>query len=334
MGYPKVLVTGYPRFSNFDENVSEKLIQLMNDVEYQPLEVCTSLLSVDKKGANSIAQRINNGENFDAIIHLGFSNSREIISLERFAHNQFEMNEPDNSGRMITSGKIIEDDLEVYETTAPIQIINDKFNDIDYVSWSSDPGRFVCNETYFRTLSSISNNITTINGPPTIFIHLPSEKHIDLLTQLQVIENIIECMTFKPQIDVVGGLIFDIHGRILSCKRPNGGTWEGWWEFPGGKIEHGEDVFQALNRELIEELDINVNPIKIEEKVNFDYGNRKIELTIINCGIISGDQITLIEHEEMRWLSQEELLDVNWLPADRPILEKWFNRGLPNLPLD
>ena len=83
----------------------------MNDVEYQPLEVCTSLLSVDKKGANSIAQRINNGENFDAIIHLGFSNSREIISLERFAHNQFEMNEPDNSGRMITSGKIIEDDV-------------------------------------------------------------------------------------------------------------------------------------------------------------------------------------------------------------------------------
>ena len=334
MGYPKVLVTGYPRFSNFDENVSEKLIQLMNDIEYQPLEVYTSLLSVDKKGANSIAQRINNGENFDAIIHLGFSNSREIISLERFAHNQFEMNEPDNSGRMITSGKIIEDDLEVYETTAPIQIINDKFNDIDYVSWSSDPGRFVCNETYFRTLSSISNNITTINGPPTIFIHLPNEKHIDLLTQLQVIENIIECMTFKPQIDVVGGLIFDIHGRILSCKRPNGGTWEGWWESPGGKIEHGENVFQALNRELIEELDINVNPIKIEEKVNFDYGNRKIELTIINCGIISGDQITLIEHEEMRWLSQEELLDVNWLPADRPILEKWFNRGLPNLPLD
>ena len=128
----------------------------------------------------------------------------------------------------------------------------------------------------------------------------------------------------------------DWRNKILCFKRgPHKYSYIGnKYEFPGGKIEHGEDVFQALNRELIEELDINVNPIKIEEKVNFDYGNRKIELTIINCGIISGDQITLIEHEEMRWLSQEELLDVNWLPADRPILEKWFNRGLPNLPLD
>ena len=334
MGNSKVLVTGYPRFSNFDENISEKLMKLVNDIDFQSIEVYTSLLSVDKKGSNSIAQRINNNENFDAIIHLGFSSSREIISLEKFAYNQYKMNEPDNSGRMITSGKIIEDDLEVYETTAPIKIIDDKFDAIDYVSWSSDPGRFVCNETYFRTLSTIFNNTLIIKKPSTLFIHLPNEKHIDLLTQLEVVKNIIECMIFKPQIEVVGGLIFDIHGRILSCKRPNVGDWGGWWELPGGKIEYGETAFEALNRELIEELDINVNPIKIEEKVIFDYGDREIELTIINCGIISGNQITLIEHEEMRWLSKDELLDVKWLPADLPVLEKWFNQGLPNLPLD
>jgi 8-oxo-dGTP diphosphatase len=333
MGYPKVLVTGYPKFSNFDENISEKLIQLINDIEHRSIEVHTSLLSVDKNGSNSIAQRINDDEYFDAIIHLGFSNSREIISLERFSYNQYGMNEPDNSGRLVTSGKIIEDDSEIHETTAPIKIIDDKFDQINYVSWSSNPGRFVCNETYFRTLSSISNKITNIKNIPTIFIHLPSEKYIHILTQLEVIENIIQCMIIKPKIDVVGGLMFDIYGRILSCKRPNGGTWGGWWEFPGGKIEDGENVFQALQRELIEELDINVNPIKIEEKVTFDYDDRKVELTIINCGIVSENKITLIEHEEMRWLSKEELLDVKWLPADLPILEKWFNQGLPNLPL-
>ena len=83
MGNSKVLVTGYPRFSNFDENISEKLMKLVNDIDFQSIEVYTSLLSVDKKGSNSIAQRINNNENFDAIIHLGFSSSREIISLER-----------------------------------------------------------------------------------------------------------------------------------------------------------------------------------------------------------------------------------------------------------
>ena len=66
----------------------------------------------------------------------------------------------------------------------------------------------------------------------------------------------------------------------------------------------------------------------------FDYIDKQIDLTIINCGIISEDEITLVEHDEMRWLSREELLDVKWLPADLPILEKWFNQGLPNLPQD
>ena len=59
MGYPKVLVTGYPKFSNFDENISEKLIQLINDIEHRSIEVHTSLLSVDKNGSNSTSQRIN-----------------------------------------------------------------------------------------------------------------------------------------------------------------------------------------------------------------------------------------------------------------------------------
>ena len=62
MGNSKVLVTGYPRFSNFDENISEKLMKLVNDIDFQSIEVYTSLLSVDKKGSNSIAQRINNNE--------------------------------------------------------------------------------------------------------------------------------------------------------------------------------------------------------------------------------------------------------------------------------
>ena len=57
-------------------------------------------------------------------------------------------------------------------------------------------------------------------------------------------------------------------------------------------------------------------------------------MTILNCGIISEDEITLVEHDGMKWLSREELLDVKWLPADLPILEKWFNEGLPSLPQD
>ena len=51
---------------------------------------------------------------------------------------------------------------------------------------------------------------------------------------------------------------------------------------------------------------------------------------VLNCGIIEEDRIKLLEHDEMKWLSKEELFDVNWLPADLPIVEKWSIEGIPN----
>ena len=334
MSLPIVLVTGYPKFSNFNENVSEKIIQFMRNRDYGPFELHTLLLPVSEEGSNLTAKKIINGQKFDAIIHLGLSNSRDNISLERFAYNEYKMTENDNSGRCITSGQIIQNDIEIYETTAPMNIINQKFLDQKYVSWSDDPGRFICNETYFTTLSTVSNRSMGNQPIPTIFIHLPNEKKINFMTQLEVVESIIDCMIAKPKLFVVGGLIFDKQGRVLSCKRPKGDQWSGWWEFPGGKIDLGENPYQALTRELSEELNVHVIPIQIEENVVFDYIDKQIDLTILNCGIISEDEITLVEHDGMKWLSREELLDVKWLPADLPILEKWFNEGLPSLPQD
>lgn len=60
----------------------------------------------------------------------------------------------------------------------------------------------------------------------------------------------------KPYIRVAAGLILDTRGRLLLGQRPDGKAWPGWWEFPGGKIESGETVEQALVRELDEELGI------------------------------------------------------------------------------
>ena len=334
MGKPVVLVTGYPKFSNYQDNISEKIIQLLNEKTFSSIEVLTSLLSVDEKGSDNIARRIINHEEFDAIIHLGFSANRDLISLEKFAYNEYAMTNPDNSGRKIVSGQIIKGDLEKYETTVSTNTLDDLFNDYENICWSSDPGRFVCNETYFKTLSALSQSNSQNKTLPVLFIHLPSEENLSLIKQLEIIEKILHCMIVKPKLKVVGGLMFDENGRILSCKRSEKDIWGGWWEFPGGKIEHDENPYQALTREILEELNLQISPSKIEERLIHDYDDYQVELIILNCGTVSKNKITLLEHDDMRWLSREELLEVKWLPADLPILEKWFIHGLPNLPLD
>src|SRR5690554_4934888 len=65
----------------------------------------------------------------------------------------------------------------------------------------------------------------------------------------------------KPYIKVAAGLILDAHGRLLLGQRPEGKPWAGWWELPGGKIEPGESIEQALVRELDEELGIQATQI-------------------------------------------------------------------------
>ena len=78
------------------------------------------------------------------------------------------------------------------------------------------------------------------------------------------------------------------------------------------------------------QLTLNVTPSKIISEQFFSYEDKYVKLILLNCGIIEEDRIHLLEHDEMKWLSKEELLDVNWLPADLPIVEKWFIEGIPN----
>jgi 8-oxo-dGTP diphosphatase len=326
MGRPSVLITGYPKFSNFDNNVSEKILSIIREIDFSDIDIFTELLSVDEEGSELVAKKIDLGHNFDTIIHLGFSSKSKKLRFEKYAYNEYNMSHSDNSGRCVSSGAIIQSQITRHRTNVNEIVINEVFQDDPRVEWSINPGRFVCNETYFKTLNMVKkqNNKTKV-----IFVHLPPENIINIGEQTEIIERLIRCIT-KLYVEVVGALIFDENDRILSCRRPKGKSWPSWWEFPGGKIELGETPFQALSRELKEELSLNVSPSKIIAEQFFDYEDKYVKLMVLNCGIIKEEQIELVEHDKMRWLYKHELFEVNWLPADLPIIEEWFVEGIPS----
>lgn len=123
-------------------------------------------------------------------------------------------------------------------------------------------------------------------------------------------------------IDVVAGLILDSVGRLLACKRPEGKHLGGKWEFPGGKVEEGEDPVAALARELEEELGISVQVGRALTPVVWDYGRGPIRLHPFVCTIISGVPHPH-EHSDIRWCEAAELGLLDWAEADVAILEEW-----------
>lgn len=125
------------------------------------------------------------------------------------------------------------------------------------------------------------------------------------------------------QIEVVAAIIHDADGRIFATQRGYG-EWEGWWEFPGGKMEAGESPEEALRREIWEELETCIVIERLVTTVEWDYPAFHLTMHCYWCHVESGT-LTLKEHEAARWLSTNELESVKWLPADLQILEKIRN---------
>jgi len=124
----------------------------------------------------------------------------------------------------------------------------------------------------------------------------------------------------KPYFDVTAGLIWN-GGRILITKRPVGTHMQGYWEFPGGKKEHGETLEQCLRRELEEELGIEVEVLEPIAKVRYEYEDRIVVLHAFSCKVLSG-QILAREADEVRWVRPEQLRDYSFPPPDLRILAK------------
>ena len=122
------------------------------------------------------------------------------------------------------------------------------------------------------------------------------------------------------QIEVAAAIIHDAEGRIFATQRGYG-EWEGWWEFPGGKMEAGESPEEALRREIWEELETRIVIERLVTTVEWDYPAFHLKMHCYWCHVESGS-LTLKEHEAARWLAKDELESVKWLPADLQLLPK------------
>ena len=115
------------------------------------------------------------------------------------------------------------------------------------------------------------------------------------------------------EIKVVAAII-QKENKILATKRGYG-EFINMWEFPGGKIESGETKEQALVREIKEELNIEINVDKFAIDIEYQYPNFYLFMSCFMCSIKEGS-IELLEHNDGKWITKEELNTLNWLPAD------------------
>ena len=177
-----LLLTGFETFSNFKRNISQQVVELISAEEVFDFKISTTILAVDETGSREVSDRIESGEKFDTILHLGFSENANEILLERYARNNFHMKIADNSGRLLTSGKISPGHA-ILETKVPRNFIDNYLSGYSKISWNEDAGGFVCNETYYRSLLASSE----MHQPVVLFIHLPSEKILSLKEQSGII---------------------------------------------------------------------------------------------------------------------------------------------------
>ena len=124
--------------------------------------------------------------------------------------------------------------------------------------------------------------------------------------------------------DVVAALIWDGE-RFLACQRPANKARALLWEFVGGKVEPGETFQQALIRECREELDIELAVGELFMEVIHEYPDLTVRLSLFNATIASGEP-KLLEHNDLRWITVDEIDDLSFCPADDEILERLKNK--------
>jgi 8-oxo-dGTP diphosphatase len=131
----------------------------------------------------------------------------------------------------------------------------------------------------------------------------------------------------RPIVEVAVGVLVKPDGAILLGQRPDGKPYAGYWEFPGGKIEKDETLFQALHRELVEEIDVSILDAEEFMVLEHDYPHAYVRLHVCLVRRWTGEPKGL-ENQSLAWLESLKLSDMDHfslqpiLPATLPILKK------------
>ena len=119
--------------------------------------------------------------------------------------------------------------------------------------------------------------------------------------------------------EVVAALIWD-QDKFMICQRPAHKARGLLWEFVGGKVEPGETKEQALARECREELAVTMAVGSVFASEVYEYPDLTIRLTLFNAAIVEGEPQKL-EHNDIRWITADEIPNYKFCPADRKFLE-------------
>ena len=182
---PRVLLTGFGPFGSHEINPTESIVNTFPSIlpiknPFGPgsseVSIERRILSVDQQGSTWTAKELELRE-WDAILHLGLCGECTGPRLELLAEDMLDMRIPDNSGRQVTD--VVLSGNGDQASPLPIKKWGIDEWSID-VELSKDAGRFICNETYFRTLQALDTHKFAI---PCLFLHLPSTEHFQVKTQ-------------------------------------------------------------------------------------------------------------------------------------------------------
>ena len=299
----RILVTGFEPFGDHLSNISQDIANSVDGEIVRDCVIESLILSVDESGSRTVSNLLRDNK-YDAIMHLGLAEKAESPRIEMLAKDILDFRIPDNSGRQVISAKISgQGDLS--STISPDDW--DIIRMIDSPVISHDAGEYLCNETLYRTLLALEDNT------PCFFLHLPMLQDDARGLALQCLDRMLR----PPCLDVGAGAI--IHeGKFLAARRAPSEKHAGWWEFPGGKFEEGEDAEACLIREIMEELELEV---EIGDSIGmwiFDHGDVVVRLHVMECRIISGD-MKLHVHDKVVWCDGPD--EVEWLGPDQEIAE-------------
>ena len=321
-----VLVTGFEPFGDHATNISQQIVERLKrelslsgpwDGRKITVSVDTDVLTVDDAGARKTAMRVHDGHRWDAILHLGLCESCDVPRVERLAQDYINMRIPDNQGRQIHN--------------APLDGKGHRGCWLDLTLWdperfpvaftvSSDAGAYLCNETYHCTMKAVCERPSTEPvPPPVLFLHLPGPPKCSVEEGIEMVKaclaHMLEPYPVQPT-HVVAGALSTPNGEVLVAQRAAGEADPHRWEFPGGKCEPDEPWSLALERELQEELQVDVGSAHPFGSWYRKEGDFAYVIHLVHAPVSVRPSISMSVHQAVRWVNPSALSALSWAGRD------------------